>query len=306
MDTENTRHADEFTLPSFAKINLILRVLGLLPDGYHSLFTVFQALELHDLITFRFEPSDHLEIDLELDDPAIPFDNRNLIYRALAGFDQAHAVASRIHVRVQKRIPAESGLGGGSSNAAVALMAVSRHLNWPLTPAQLSPIASRLGADVPFFLSGGTAIGRGKGDEIEQIEDSPAYEVLLVRPAVSCSTAVIYKKYDELVSLTGSTNSIKIISDQRLETQRDFVPSIGNDLEKVVFTLYPELDSIKKRLLGSGAAAAALSGSGSALFGLFAGAGDLEKAAREFPATTQTRFVSRSEYEKRLKIKDKR
>jgi 4-diphosphocytidyl-2-C-methyl-D-erythritol kinase len=296
MNTQNTELA--LTLPSFAKINLVLRVLGALPDGYHKLETVFQTIEIHDLMKFVFVPSDRMEIHLQIDHPHVAADSSNLIHRACVAFDRICPVKARIFVAVRKRISPQSGLGGGSSNAATTLIAVSRYLGWPLNHQQLTEMASGLGADVPFFLRGGTALGTERGDRIQPLPDAAPYRVLLVHPDVVCSTAAIYRKFDENCALTARTNSIKILADQRPESQGDFVPLIENDLEKVVFALYPELDSIKKKLLGSGAAAAALTGSGSALFGLFAG--DLETVAREFPAATKTRFVNRGEYAERL------
>lgn len=291
---------NEFTLPSFAKINLILRILGLRPDGYHSIYTVFQTVDLHDQITFRFEPSSELSLQLQVDHPDVPRDQTNLIARAFNELNRRSPLKARISIRVQKRIPTQSGLGGGSSNAAVALIAGNRFLGWLHPREVLAQIAAGLGADVPFFLFGGTAIGRNKGDDITQIEDAPGCPVLLVHPDVSCSTPAVYKKYDEAESLTGSGNSIKILSDQQPEFQRGVVPSIENDLEKVVFALYPELDSIKQKLVGLGALSAGLSGSGSTVVGFFGGMKELESAAPQFPVTTQSRFVSRSEYEKRL------
>lgn len=299
MNSQKTELA--ITLPSFAKINLVLRVLGKFPDGYHRLETVFQTIEMHDLLKFVFSPSDRMEIHLQMDHPHVATDSSNLIYRACVAFDRICPVKARIFASVRKRIPPQSGLGGGSSNAAATLIAVSRYLGWPLDQRQLADVASGLGADVPFFLCGGTALGTERGDRIQSLHDATPYQVLLVHPDVVCSTAAIYRKFDEQGALTARTNSIKILADQRPESQGDFVPLIENDLEKVVFTLYPELDSIKKKLLGSGAVAAALTGSGSALFGLFAG--DHEAVAVEFPTATVTRFVPRSEYAVRLGLR---
>lgn len=292
---------EEFLLPAFAKINLILRVVNLRRDGYHSLETVFQTLELHDALAFRFAPSHHFHVSLDVQDSPIPSDGTNLIYKACRAFHEAHPLKHRVEVSIEKRIPVEGGLGGGSSNAAATLIALSRLYGWPLGRNRLLSIARKLGADVPFFLYGGTAFGSGRGDRISPLPDSfPGTAVLLVLPGVSCSTAVIYRRFDEAELLTAGRNSIKILLDQRPESLRDFVSHFENDLEQVVFALYPELDSTKKRLKDQGAAAALLTGSGSALFGIFTEAADRDRAAGVFPASVATRFLSRREYRERL------
>ena len=130
---------------------------------------------------------------------------------------------------------------------------------------RLSQIASTIGADVPFFFHGGTGLGTVRGDKIENYRIGLTLHVLIVLPDVSCSTAVIYKEYDNRNLLTPESKSIKIRDVQRPESQRDYVSLVENDLEQVVFALNPELDSIKKRLLKLGAIAAALTGSGSAI-----------------------------------------
>ncbi len=289
---------DELTVPSFAKINLVLRVLGRRPDGYHELETIFQTISLHDTLRFRFRPSGSFGLSLEADSPEVPLDQRNLVYKSCLAFHERFPLRCSIEITLQKRIPVESGLGGGSSNAACTLLALSRYCGEPSDTQALVEIAGRLGADVPFFLHGGTALGTGRGDVVEQLSDTPPLPVLIVRPPVSCSTAEIYRKYDEAGLLTAPRNSIKILV--RPESLSDLYSHIENDLEKVVFSLYPEFDSIKKRLLDTGAAAAALSGSGSALFGLFRTAEDIEKASHNFPESYQCRFVSRDEYGKAM------
>lgn len=291
----------QFSLPSFCKINLILRVVNRRRDGYHSLETLFQTLDLHDTLAFSFAPSHHFHVALDVRDSLIPSDGTNLIYKACRAFHEYHPLKHRVEVSIDKRIPVESGLGGGSSNAACTLIALSRLYAWPLDRKILLAIARKLGADVPFFLYGGLALGTGRGDRISPLADYfQGAPVLLALPGVSCSTAVIYRKYDEAGLLTGNRNSIKILLDQRPESLRDFVSQFENDLERVVFALYPELDSTKKRLIENGAAAALLTGSGSAVFGLFAEAADRDRASVAFPASVSTRFLSRREYRERL------
>jgi 4-diphosphocytidyl-2-C-methyl-D-erythritol kinase len=285
---------------AFAKINLILRILEKRNDGYHTLHTVLQTIDLQDQLTFEFESAKTFDVQLKLSDPKIPADETNLIYRACVAFNNVHPLKHRASIDVEKRIPIQSGLGGGSSDAAATLIALSRFYDWPISMKNLHQMAATLGADVPFFLEGGTALGTDKGDKIQKLEDWPDPNVLLVIPDVSCSTSAIYEEYDRRNLLTPESKSIKIRDVQRPESQRDYVSLVENDLERIVFALYPELDSIKKRLLKLGAIAAALTGSGSAIFGLFPDAAEFEKAHKAFPNSIRSRFVNRIEYRNAL------
>jgi 4-diphosphocytidyl-2-C-methyl-D-erythritol kinase len=287
---------------SFAKINLNLHVLGRRDDGYHTLRTVFQTIDLFDELTFNFRESSSFHVVLEIPDSGLPTDGSNLIYRACTAFNNIYPMQHEVQVTAKKRIPIESGLGGGSSNAAATLIALSRFYNWPFDIEHLAKVAAEIGADVPFFFYGGTALGTNRGDVIESLPDWLALPLLIVVPPVSCSTSIIYKEYDRQNLLTVGSKSIKIPDVQRPESQRDYVSLVENDLEQVVFNLNPELDSIKKRLIDLGAIAAALTGSGSALFGLFSNTVDRENASREFPGSIQTRFLDRNEYQRSLGI----
>jgi 4-diphosphocytidyl-2-C-methyl-D-erythritol kinase len=287
-----------YNLPSFAKINVGLHVLGVRPDGYHEIETILQSIDLHDDIEFLFEPAKVLEIHITTDHPEIPSDETNLIAQAIRIWAKVHQTSAKIQVQLTKRIPVGSGLGGGSSNAAATLVALLKYTETKFGDEALSRMAAEVGSDAPFFLYGGTVRATGRGEIIELLEDAPSKLVLLVHPKVHCSTVEVYKKLDE-IGLTGSTNSNIISRDQRPESQREVVSQFENDLEKVVFALYPEIASIKKRLLELGASAAALTGSGSTVYGLFESAHDLEKAAQHFPGVTRTRFLKRAEYASR-------
>ena len=287
---------DELFLRSFAKINLLLKVLGKRRDGYHTLQTVFQTVDLHDELRFRFLPADRFHLVLNVGSSDIPPDDSNLIYKACHLFHSAWPFSARVEVDIQKRIPLQAGLGGGSSNAAVTLIALSRHFGWPLSRTRLVALARKLGSDVPFFLYGGTALGTGRGEKVRPLPDWPAAPVLLVHSRYPCSTASIYSAYDEANLLTQKGDSIKIHFDHRPESLRELVSLIENDLEKVVFALYPELDSIKKKIAEAGAESVSLTGSGSTLFALFDSAEDCVQASALFSMSDVTRFISRAEY----------
>ncbi|HEV7890238.1 MAG TPA: 4-(cytidine 5'-diphospho)-2-C-methyl-D-erythritol kinase [Pyrinomonadaceae bacterium] len=254
-------------LPAFAKINLGLKVLGRRADGYHEIRTVFQTISLHDRLTF--ESSQDGRLGLACTDSSIPTDESNLVLRAADALRERYGVSRGARVTLEKRVPAGGGLGGGSSDAAATLVALSHLWNLKTDVSGLSELGSRLGADVPFFLTGGTALGTGTGTEIEPLGDVPETHLVVVTPAVRVSTAEAYKalgapaltKEDALVNLSVS------------RTEADFPDSLcdvmSNDFEAVVVRLHPEIGRARDALLGAGAVRASLSGSGSSVYGVF-------------------------------------
>ena len=291
------------TLPAFAKINLSLRVLGQRADGYHDLDTVFQTVSLHD--TIKIAATDEPEIILSCDDRRLAIDETNLVMRAAESLRARFGTGKGAHIRLEKRIPIQAGLGGGSADAAVTLLALA-HL-WKLSASRqdLLALGSGLGADVPFFLFGGTAHGTGIGDQIAPLPDKPETFVLIIKPNANTRTSEAYKALDER-SLT-TPNSKTILSSSQPTEHFDFgrCASLENDFEAVVFDLEPEIARAKQALAQSGAQAAALAGSGSAVFGIFDSedaqrraiqAIELETGWRVFPCKT----VGRDEYARAL------
>jgi 4-diphosphocytidyl-2-C-methyl-D-erythritol kinase len=248
---------------ALAKINLDLRVLGKRPDGYHEIRTIFQTISLDDSLDLAFTPARKTAI--QLDDPLAISDN--LVVRAARMAMDAMRATGRVEMRLRKRIPIGAGLGGGSSDAAAVLLALpalaGRALNLPM----LSGIAARLGSDVPFFLLGGAAVGIGRGTELFPLPDRPAMAGLVVAPAVHVSSAQAYR--DLSPRLTSEAQENKIFSFQSLTWERGVGESSQNDFEAVVFKQHRNLADLKKRLVRAGATAAMMTGSGSALFGLF-------------------------------------
>src|SRR5580765_1846940 len=185
-------------LRAHAKINLDLRILGVRPDGFHDLRTIFQSLALHDSLTFTRRAG---PFTIECDDPRLPVDCRNLIWKAASLLCRLVGRSGEIPmdgvVRLQKNVPQEAGLGGGSADAAVTLLGLTRLWGLDLDLPTLSRLASRLGADVPFFLVGGTALGLGRGDDIYPLVDLPRTYVVVVRPNFGVSTVEAYGWYDQ-------------------------------------------------------------------------------------------------------------
>jgi 4-diphosphocytidyl-2-C-methyl-D-erythritol kinase len=279
-----------------AKLNLGLRVLYRRPDGFHEIRTVFQTISLADRLDISFTRSRKSRISIE-GTPEIP---DNLIERAAALTLEAMRIQADIRFHLKKNIPAGAGLGGGSSDAAAVLLTLPVLANKPLPESCLMALAGQLGSDVPFFMQGGTALGLGRGEELYPLPDRPAMRGLLVVPPVHSSTMEAYR--DLSPRLTSFSLQNKIDSFQQRIWQAvpgtRIVPVDGNDFEEVVFARRPEFERIKKRLTRFGAKPAAMTGSGSAIFGIFANREELERARNSFPESTvfPFSFVSRAQY----------
>ncbi len=260
-------------LYSFAKINLGLEVLGKRKDGYHDVRTLLQSIDLYDVLEFRPLPA--CAILLKGDDEHIPWDERNLIHRAAQLIRDNHNVSTGVEIRAHKRIPSGKGLGGGSSNAAMTLCALDRLWGLNLGKRALMELGKCLGADVPYFLEGGLCLGLGRGDEVEAIEDLSSYYCVLVLPETSISTESVYSQF--LPSLTSNTKDSKII--RFLESRR--LHLLENSLEETVFRSYPQIKAIKSLFQRSKPELSLMSGSGSAVFGLYLEEQKAREALRE-------------------------
>lgn len=256
-------------LKSFAKINLGLEVLGQRQDGYHELRTLFQTIDMHDDVVLR--PRER-GITVRCDHPGVPTDGNNLAYRAAAELARFARVRKGVEIAITKRIPVAGGLGGGSSNAAAVLRGLDSLWKLGLGTAELHPLARRLGADVPFFLVGGTALGLARGDEVYPLRRQVSGRVVVVDPGRPVSTTAVFRRLDQ--GLTPRENGYKIFRfiSRDLEGKRGF-PILSNDLEEAALSEAPDLKVTVGRIRGilerEGCCLAALSGSGSSFFGLF-------------------------------------
>jgi len=256
---------------SFAKVNLGLEVLGLRADGYHELRTLFQTVDLHDDVLVRL-PRRSRDVVVRCDHPLVPADDTNLAYRAAVALRRYARVSAGVAIEITKRIPVGGGLGGGSSNAAAVLMALDRLWKLGLGPAGLHSLARRLGADVPFFLVGGTALGLGRGDEVYPLHRQVKGHLAIANPGCPVSTAAVFRRIDARLTPRENSNSIFLFVSRDLEG-RDGWSLLANDLEEAAFEAAPTLKAgagrIRGLLLREGARLVALSGSGSSYFGLF-------------------------------------
>ena len=275
----------EVRIPAFAKINLRLDILGKRPDGYHELRTIFQSVSLHDEL--RLRASKQTGISLSIQGNAIlsqePF-QKNLVYRAADALRHELKIRSGVQIELKKTIPAGRGMGGGSSDAAAALLGYLRLTGRKLPLPRLLEIASSLGADVPFFLFGGRALGISRGDEIYPLPDIPKLSILIVSPRdIHVPTLDAYRWLKARpLTLTKSAADPKLWKFCALcwSTQGS---GLSNDFERPVFRRHPRLDQIKRALLQRGAAEASLAGSGSAVFGIFPSPAQARRAAVGFP-----------------------
>lgn len=254
---------------SFAKVNLGLEVLRPRDDGYHELRTLFQTIDLHDDILLRPRARD---VVVRCDHPEVPTDERNLALRAAAALRRYARVQAGVEIAIEKRIPVGGGLGGGSSNAAAVLMALDRLWGLGLGPSGLHPLARKLGADVPYFLVGGTALGLGRGDEVYPLHRQLEGHVVLAFPGLPVSTAAVFRRLAG--GLTPRENSYTIFRFVSCDLEgSSSMKMLSNELETAALEEAPELRQQVRRIRGflvrDGALLASLSGSGSSYFGWF-------------------------------------
>lgn len=299
----------EFTLPSYAKVNLSLRVFGRRGDGFHELCTVFQTVSLHDDLTFTQQVNglSIANVTLTCSDRTIPTDGRNLIIKAADALRDRFQINEEAEIHLEKRIPSPGGLGGGSSNAATALIGLAKLWNIPIGCDELTEIAECLGSDVPFFLHGGTALGTGRGERIDPLDDFPAKFLAIVTPDLDIPTRPVFEALNAPNLTLPAPESILNVC--RFDVNSvDFLRSaMKNDLESVVFEAFPEVERVKHTLLELGAVHAGMSGSGASVFAIFdkeetrqtaLKALEIEPSWRKFAVAA----ISRSEYREALHL----
>ncbi|HEV8335951.1 MAG TPA: 4-(cytidine 5'-diphospho)-2-C-methyl-D-erythritol kinase [Candidatus Polarisedimenticolia bacterium] len=293
------RPPGRLTLRPHAKINLGLRVLGTRSDGYHEIRTRFQTIDLADELEIEASSND---VELAVEGEALAADRTNLVWRAAELIRSRRSGLPGARLRLKKSIPIAAGLGGGSSDAAATLLALNRLWGFPLERHELVELAIRLGADVPFFLHGGLALGTGKGDDLEPLPDRDPFPVCLILPPYGSPTEEVYRLWDRR-----RPAAIETVGAEAAVVSED-TRSVHNDLQETVFSLHPELGAIHELLYRAGAFAASLSGSGSSLYGLFRSPEEIRalRESRDWGAfkVLTCRTVSRPEYCRALGAQD--
>jgi 4-diphosphocytidyl-2-C-methyl-D-erythritol kinase len=254
-------------LPSFAKINRLLQVLGKRPDGYHEIFTVLQTISLCDDLEFELRTDGKLT--LVCDDPRIPIDETNLIIKAAAALQRKLETPLGVDIKLTKRIPAQGGLGGASSNAAVTLIALNGLWRAPFLSPHWKRLAPELGADVHFFMYGGRFVATGIGASLMAVQDGPRQPIIIITPNARVSTPAAYAALKAGSLTTVDAMPILSSSFERLNTgDSSQWPEPHNDFERVIFEIEPEIERAKNALLEAGVRDALLAGSGSSVFGV--------------------------------------
>ncbi len=273
-----------FTLKAPAKINWSLYVLNKRADGYHNILSLMHCIGLYD--TLAFEQADSIELVSDMDIP----EEQNLVLKAAGMLRNYAGVKEGARIALKKDIPSGAGLGGGSSDAACALMGLNRLWGLGLGNNELSSIGSRLGSDVPFFFHCPLAVAEGRGEALTPLAVDNPYTLLLVKPAVSISTQWAYGKIkasrgaaEELTKSVNNINNIQFIYGALKAGNIFSLKSlIHNDFENAVTEEHPVIGSLKENLLECGAVLSAMSGSGSVVFGLFEDRGKALSASGHF------------------------
>jgi len=354
-------------VPSFAKINLGLRIGALRPDEFHQLRTVYQTIALHDTINVSVGRGSGIEI--RCNDPRVPAGETNTCYRIVERAMPVLKARGRIRIEIEKRLPVQGGLGGASGNAVAALLALELALKKRLSGAERLRIAAEVGSDLPLFLIGGTVLGVGRGEEVYPLPDLPEMQCVIALPEIAVSTPKAFSDWDKFAAEFHSARTLRLRSGQAREGARPHMatpdPSsllnskltspthsdrmlefsreisawlsagpegqghrrsgvsakgggraenplldlvrtgIENDFEKVVFPQYPELLEVKRVLERAGARYASLSGSGSAVYGLFdsreKAAAAANKLNKRRTRAVVTSTLTRRQYWKKLR-----
>lgn len=255
------------TAHAHAKVNYSLDVGGLRSDGYHEVRTVLQTISLADIVEVRWTGRQGVELTvLEGNAPA---GEANLVWRAADSYLRRMNMSDvGVSLRLIKRIPAQAGLGGGSSDAAATLLALNELAGQPLSPEELHPLASALGSDVPFFLYGGTACMEGRGEVLKPAPPSPPLHFVIVKPPCGVATAAAYQALDGLAGRRMGTATDAVLMALDRQERNALAVAMGNDFEEVLPALCPMAVRAMAELTAAGAQTVHLCGSGSAVFGV--------------------------------------
>lgn len=279
-------------LHSYGKINLFLDIKGKLQNNYHIIKTVMQSIDIYDEIVLN--SLDENKIIIECSDPNVPANEKNTCHKAALLIKNTFFINSGVHIYINKNIPSEAGLAGGSGNAAAVIMGINEMWNLNLSLEEMCSLGVQIGADIPFCIKGGTCLAEGIGDKVTELNDFTWNNILVIKPEFSMSTAFVYQNLTpDYYNLYSENNILKNISSYDYDKA---ARCVRNTLEKVVEKYHPKINHIKKFMIDNGAISSIMTGSGSAVFGLFKDSTTLNKAyeaaAEIYPHTFKTKTVN--------------
>jgi len=267
--------------PSYSKVNIGLKVLSQRDDGYHNIYTIFQELNFGDSIDIEKRDCG-FKIIANVD--WIPTNKSNICYKAYTEIKKEFSEVKGIHIKIDKKIPIGSGLGGGSANAAALLKGIKNIYKLEVTESKLEEIGGEVGADVPFFIRGKTQLGEGIGDKLTQLPKAIIGTYLLVIPKISIRTEWAYSVIKNRLNNQNKNAKFSSFSNEDYSSLQIF----ENDFEQIVIPAYPEIGAIKSKLLNLGARFASLSGSGSTVYGVYDDEASAKEAELLFHTSHQT------------------
>ena len=276
-----------FTIQAHAKINWSLDILGTRPNGYHELDMLMQRIELADEMTFENARWTRLTIDGQM----LPVGNRNLVIRAANALNEYMGTHKGAKIRLKKHIPVRAGLGGGSADCAAALIALNRLWKFRLPVDTLCEIGAKLGADVPFCIRGGLCRVSGIGEIIEPMDGAPPIPMVLLHPGGGLSTQAVFGKFDAEGYPTLHVDTMAVAEAVRAKNLAAYAQLSGNALEAPAIDMLPEVAQAMQQLRDAGAAAVRMSGSGSAVYGLFETDDAAQRAAAALPGAILTASI---------------
>lgn len=261
-----------------AKINLFLEITGKQQNGYHTLDMIMQSVSLCDKLSVEVTDGSG-RITMSCDDDAVPLGETNTAYKAAFLFLESIGCTDRdVYVDIKKNIPSQAGLAGGSADAAAVLASLNRLFDSPLDTAELCTIGERVGADVPFCICGGTMLASGTGTTLYRLKSMPQCSIVIIKPDVSVSTAEAYKRSDEVKSMDRKSSEAMLMAIKQNDLSA-LCREVYNRFEEVMSL--SEIDRVKQELLQRGALTACMTGSGSAVFGIFDNRAASEKCCEE-------------------------